>query len=336
LGIEPIGRLYGGAGAGFLAEIAAVLERAVKRRAAEGAPGGTSARVLARGAGWSVADVVCTSGPGDRSFEEQHRNVCIAVVAAGSFQYRSHAGRALLAPGSLLLGNAGHAFECGHAHAAGDRCISFSYTPEYFELVTADAVRGEPERRNRPFRVAALPPVRTTSPAVTRACAGLTRDDASDLAWEELGLRLAVEALRLASGDSQAKGEVLPSAEARVTRVVRMMEERPDAEHSLARLAGEARLSPYHFLRTFQSVIRLTPHQYVMRVRLRGGTADAGGDERARHCVRLRVWRCVEFQPQLPRRVRGESAEVSQGLLSAKAKTVLMARRCSGSGPVHV
>jgi AraC family transcriptional regulator len=196
-------------------------------------------------------------------------NVCIAVVAAGSFQYRSYAGRALLAPGSLMLGNAAHAFECGHAHATGDRCISFSYTPEYFERVTADAVRGEPERRNRPFRVAALPPVRMTSPAVTRACAGLARDDGSDLAWEELGLRLAVEALQLASGDSQAKGEMLPSAEARVTRVVRMMEERPDAEHSLARLAGEARLSPYHFLRTFQSVMGLTPHQYVMRVRLR-------------------------------------------------------------------
>jgi AraC family transcriptional regulator len=86
-----------------LAEIAAMLERALKRRAVEGTPGGTAARVLARGTGWSVADVVCTSGPGDRTFEEQRRNVCIAMVAAGSFQYRSHAGRALLAPGSLML-----------------------------------------------------------------------------------------------------------------------------------------------------------------------------------------------------------------------------------------
>jgi AraC family transcriptional regulator len=48
------------------------------------------------------------------------------------------------------------------------------------------------------------------------------------------------------------------------------MEDRPDAEHSLARLADEAGLSPYHFLRTFQKVVGLTPHQYVMRMRLRG------------------------------------------------------------------
>lgn len=256
--------LYGGAGAGFLAEIAAVLEQAVKRRVAEGTPGGTAARVLAHGAGWSVADVVCTAGPQDRQFEEQHRNVCIAVVAAGSFQYRSHAGRALLAQGSLLLGNAGQTYECGHEHAKGDRCISFLYAPEHFELVTADAGAGTAE-----FRVPALPPMRAMSLAVARACAGLAGDDVDQLAWEELSLRLAVEALQLSNGDEHVSREMLPSAEARVTRVVRMMEERPDAEHSLARLAEEARLSPYHFLRTFQSVVGLTPHQYVMRIRLR-------------------------------------------------------------------
>jgi AraC-like DNA-binding protein len=246
-----------------LAEIAAVLKRAVERRTAAGSAGGIAARVLARGAGWSVADVVCTSGPSDRSFEEQRRNVCIAVVAAGSFQYRSHAGRALLAPGSLMLGNAGQAFECGHAHAVGDRCISFSYAPDYFELVTADAGGGKPE-----FRMAGLSPVRAISPAVVRACSGLT-NGANELVWEELGVRLAVDTLQLANGGSPGAGELLPSAEARVTRVVRMMEELPDAEHSLARLAGEARLSPYHFLRTFQRVVGLTPHQYVMRMRLR-------------------------------------------------------------------
>jgi AraC-like DNA-binding protein len=232
---------------------------------AQGSAGGTAARVLARGAGWSVTDVVCTSGPGDRPFEEQHRNVCIAVVAAGSFQYRSRAGRALLAPGSLMLGNAGEVFECGHAHGTGDRCISFSYAPEYFERLAADGGARE-------FRTAALPPMRAMSPAVALAYAALMANSADDFAWEELGVRIAVEAARPAKS-SAAKQEVLPSAEARVTRVVRMMGDLPAARHSLARLAEEARLSPYHFLRTFQSVMGLTPHQYVLRMRLRRAAA---------------------------------------------------------------
>ena len=240
-----------------------MLNEAVKRRAVEGTPAGAAARVLTRGCGWSVADVVCTSGPSDRSFEEQHRNVTIALVAAGSFQYRSTTGRALLAPGSVMLGNAGHVFECGHAHGVGDRCISFSYAPEYFERATADAGCGTK------FRTPSLPPVRAMSAAVAQACAALTGNQEDDLAWEELGVRIAVEAARLANGRATEAQPVLPSAEARVTRVVRRIEEQPDAEHSLTLLAEEARLSLYHFLRTFQSVVGLTPHQYVMRMRLR-------------------------------------------------------------------
>ena len=37
----------------------------------------------------------------------------------------------------------------------------------------------------------------------------------------------------------------------------------------LGTLAHEARLSPYHFLRTFEHLTGLTPHQYVRRARLR-------------------------------------------------------------------
>jgi transcriptional regulator GlxA family with amidase domain len=111
------------------------------------------------------------------------------------------------------------------------------------------------------------------SPAIVRACARLAGGDANELAWEELGVRLAVDAAQLANGESWRSGESLPSAEARVTRVVRIVEEHPDEEHSLAGLAEQARLSPYHFLRTFQHVVGLTPHQYVLRMRLRRAAA---------------------------------------------------------------
>ena len=100
-----------------------------------------AARPIARGDGWSVDDVICSSGPQDRPFEEQHDGVVIALVTAGSFQYRGSTagrGRELMTPGSLLLGNPGQAFECGHEHAVGDRCLSFRYTPEHFETITAE------------------------------------------------------------------------------------------------------------------------------------------------------------------------------------------------------
>lgn len=247
-----------------MAKIAVELERALARRAVNGAPGHTTARVLAQGPGWTVADVVCTSGPQDRPFEERHSNVSIAIVAAGSFQYRSAAGRELMTPGSLLLGNAGQCFQCGHEHGAGDRCLSFGYAPDYFESLAADAgtCGAKPG-----FRMLRLPPLRALSPLIARACAGLA--GSVDVPWEELSVQLAAQTVQLVGGLLPDPGDAPPAAVARVTRTVRMIERHPDHRLTLGSLAREAGLSPYHFLRTFERLTGVTPHQYVLRSRLR-------------------------------------------------------------------
>ena len=252
-----------------MAKIAVELPQALARRALHGAPGEMTANRLSQGEGWTVSDVICTSGPQDRPFEEQHDRVNIAVVIAGSFQYHSAGGCELMTPGALLLGNCGQPFECAHEHAPGDRCISFGYTAEYFEQLAAEA--GNHDAR-RSFKVLRLPPLRELSPIVARACAGLAgsanaRGD--DIAWEEISLHLAARAVQLAAGIPPSPGDGPPSAMARVTRAVRRIERQPDDGLSLASLAREAGLSPYHFLRTFERLTGVTPHQYVLRMRLR-------------------------------------------------------------------
>jgi AraC family transcriptional regulator len=247
-----------------LAEIAVDLERALATRAVTGGPGRATARVLAEGDGWTVSDVVCTSGPRDRPFEEQHSRVSIAIVTAGSFQYRSAAGREVMTPGSLLLGSAGQYFECGHEHGSGDRCLSFWYEPAWFERLAAEA--GARFARSG-FPILRIPPLRALSPVVARACAGL--EARARARWEELAVQLAAETARIAAGLPPVAGGAALSAEARVTRVVRRIERDADGELGLATLAREARLSPYHFLRTFKQLTGLTPHQYVRRARLR-------------------------------------------------------------------
>ncbi len=247
-----------------LAKIAVDLERALARDAQRGARGHLTGRVLAQGDGWTVEDVICTSGPRDRPFEERHSHVALAIVAAGSFQYRAAAGRELMTPGSLLLGNAGQSFECEHAHGAGDRCIAFRYTPGYFERLAADAgACGS----TLDFQVPRLPPLRDLSPLVARACAGLT--GSGDPSWEELGVRLAAQVVRLAGGLPPDRNGAPAGAVARVSRIVRTIDRHPGGGLTLGSLAREAGLSPYHFLRTFQRLTGVTPHQYVLRARLR-------------------------------------------------------------------
>jgi len=239
------------------------LDHALARRRQHGTPGCPSPLIIAAGDGWTVADVICTAGPDDRSFEEQHSRYAIAVVLAGSFQYRSPIGRALMTPGSLMLGNSGQCFECGHAHGEGDRCVCFWYGPEYFERLSADAgVRGRPH-----FALPRVPPVRSVSPLVTATALGVTSP--TDTAWDEFNVIVATSTLRVSGGlPSDSRGAPL-NGEARVTQVVRTVDRHPAAMWTLARLARAARLSPYHFLRTFTHLTGATPHQYVLRARLR-------------------------------------------------------------------
>jgi AraC family transcriptional regulator len=247
-----------------LGKIAVALQEALKRRRERGEAGRAVGRTIAAGQGWSVGDVTCTSGPQDRSFEERHTRPTIAIVLAGTFQYRSPIGRGFMAPGSLLLGNAGHCYECGHRHGEGDRCVAFYFQPDYFERLAADAgARGA----NLRFPVPRLPPMRPLATLVARTGAGAI--GAHGVPWEEVGVRLAVGAVKLAAGLSWDDGGLPMNAEVRVTRAVRAIDERLDGDLSLGTLARESGLSPYHFLRTFERLTGVTPHQYVLRARLR-------------------------------------------------------------------
>jgi AraC family transcriptional regulator len=315
---------YGVSGGGVLAKIAVELEQALARRAATGAAAcHPTCRGLARGDGWLVEDLICASGPQDPIFEERHGNVSIAMVLAGTFQYRGSACQSfanggsanggsakrvsvkrssakpgsakrssatrssvkgssvergsatggsangairneLMTPGSLLLGNAGQNFEVGHEHAAGDRCLSFQFAHEYFERIASDA---GVKKSDRGFRILRLPPLRDLSSLIARARAAL--EYSADTPWEELSVELAAATVRAERGISSRAENAPPSAIARVTRSVRAIERRPASALGLGSLAREAGLSPYHFLRTFERLTGITPHQYVRRARLR-------------------------------------------------------------------
>lgn len=257
-----------------MAKIAIELNRALVQRDIDGAPGAAASRVIASGDGWTVADVVCTSGPRDRRFEEQHTHYAIAVVVAGTFQYRSTLGGGMMTPGALMLGNPGQCYECGHEHGRGDRCVAFWYAPGYFEGLAG----GTGGRRSRiGFRVPRLPALRRFAPLIARAAAGVS--GSSEVSWEELGVGLAASAAAVDGGSADA-GSVPPNAAARVTRAVRLIERHPDAALTLTGLARDAGLSRYHFLRTFERLTNVTPHQYILRARLREAAlrlADAPG-----------------------------------------------------------
>jgi AraC family transcriptional regulator len=217
--------------------------------------------LLASGLGWWVDDVVCNCGPHDRPFEEQHHSVCIAAVTQGTFQYRSSLGSAVFAPGALLLGNHGHSFICSHEHGVGDRCLSFHFTPDFLENVAA-AVAGA---RRIAFTTPRLPPDAKWLPII--AAGESARNDGDEAELEETALRLAGAVAATLSGKNSAPEPNLRD-ERRVTAALRLIEAKADEPLSLSDLAHAAAMSPYHFLRTFRAVVRMTPHQFILHTRL--------------------------------------------------------------------
>ncbi|PYR24560.1 MAG: AraC family transcriptional regulator, partial [Acidobacteria bacterium] len=67
-----------------MAKIAVSAERGTARRRTYIGPGRVDPRVVAKGNGWTVDDVVCSCGPQDRPYDEQHDHVAIAIVISGT------------------------------------------------------------------------------------------------------------------------------------------------------------------------------------------------------------------------------------------------------------
>ena len=217
---------------------------------------------MGSGDGWTVAEVLCTAGPDDTPFEEQHDRASIGIVLQGTFEYQSTSGQGLMVPGAFLLGNPGDSFVCRHDHGRGDRCLAFSYAPGFFEELGSDLGVGRPR-----FGSPRVPPLRDVTRLSARAFTLLASPDA--MAAEQLAIDVASAALTIERGVPTAQPEIGAGAMARVSRVVRMAEHEPDASLSIAALARVARLSPFHFIRTFEAVLGTTPHQFLMRLRLR-------------------------------------------------------------------
>jgi AraC-like DNA-binding protein len=183
------------------------------------------------------------------------------AVTAGSFRYRSTLGCVTLMPGALMLGNPGDAFECRYDESWGDRCVSFGYTRDCFERIAA----GVTGARHAGFPTHRLPPTSESIALTAEIETALARADTGR--WEELALRVAGDALSAAADQPDAPSR--ERDERRVIKALDLIEARYAEPLSVGAIAGAVHMSPYHFLRVFRAVAGVTPHQYLVRTRLR-------------------------------------------------------------------
>lgn len=215
--------------------------------------------VLHRSRSLSVLDYRCDARPGEGSFDEQHATFSISYVRQGSFGYRSRGHAFELVAGATLVGHAGDEFRCTHDHhLAGDECLSLQLSAERADELGLSS---------NAWRIGILPPI--PGLMVLGELAQATADGRTRLGLDEVALAFAARFASLVSGRSDAPGGLHARDRRRAVEVALYLDERAHEPLGVEDVATLVGLSPFHFLRVFRSVLGVTPHQYLVRVRLR-------------------------------------------------------------------
>jgi len=206
----------------------------------------------------SAVDYRCDAGPDELARTERHEGYSISYVRAGSFGYCSRGESSDLVTGSILVGYPGDEYLCTHAHVRGDECLSFQLAP-----AAIDAVGGDPAL----WHSRGLPPVPEL--VVFGELAQAAALGKSDVGLDEVALSLAARYVEVVKERKRRPFAATARDRRRAVHAALRIDAHAQEPLDLEQIARETGLSPFHFLRLFARVVGVTPHQYLIRARLR-------------------------------------------------------------------
>ncbi len=229
------------------------------------------ARPLLQSPALSVIDYRCTMGPGDAPFLEQHARHSLSYVRKGSFGYDTRGRSHELVAGSVMVGHAGDEYTCSHDHhVCGDECLSFQLSPS---LVDGMGVRKDA------LRLGCVPPLPELMVYGELAQAAGRGD--SDIGIDEAAMLFVNRFVETTSGQANKATPATARDRRRAVESALWIDAHADQAVDLESTANAAGVSPFHFLRLFSNVLGVTPHQYLVRARLRHAARLLADDARS-------------------------------------------------------
>lgn len=209
----------------------------------------------------SVASYRCDAGPDAQPFAELHEGYSVSYVRKGSFGYRTRGRAYELVTGSVLVGRPGDEYVCTHDnHVCGDECLAFHLSPGFVDLIGGDS---------KAWRAGGLPPLAELM--VIGELAQAAAEGQGDAGLDELGMWFTSRFVEVVSGRRKSAPPSTAAARDRRRAVdaAVWIDANSQSDIGLDGAAAEAGLSSFHFLRLFSQVLGVTPHQYLVRSRLR-------------------------------------------------------------------
>ena len=220
--------------------------------------------------GISVYDYRCTAGPGDRPYPELHDRFSVSYVRKGTFGYRVRGRAYELVAGGILIGHPGDEYTCTHDHGAGDECLSVQLEPDLAEAIGIAA---------KAWRSPALPPIPELM--VMGELAQATAEGSRGIGLDEVGLLLVGRSVAITSAEQPRSTKTAARDRRRAVEIALWIDANAHLPITLACCARKTGLSPFHFLRLFTNVLGVTPHQYLIRARLRRAARLLANDARS-------------------------------------------------------
>jgi AraC family transcriptional regulator len=215
-------------------------------------------KILQRGS-ISVIDYRCDAGPADQPFVELHDGFSVSYVRKGSFGYRFRGESFELVAGAILVGHPGDEFMCTHDHhVCGDECLSFRVTSALVEAIGG---------RTELWRIGAVPPLPQLM--VLGELAQAAAEGKSAVGLDEAAMLFTARFVEIVSGRKRRPRELRAPDRRRAVEAALWVDAHSHQPIDLESAAREAGLSSFHFLRVFATVLGVTPHQYLVRSRLR-------------------------------------------------------------------
>ncbi|HEY6511947.1 MAG TPA: AraC family transcriptional regulator [Burkholderiaceae bacterium] len=217
----------------------------------------------------SVIAYQCDAGPHERAYWEQHEGWSVSYVQRGSFSCRCHGRTHELVPGSVLALKPGDEYQCTHEHReGGDDCLAVFLAPHL--------VRELQPRRGH-WVSGGIPPLAELMVRGELMRAVAAGD--SDVGLDEAALAFAARFAAVVD-DAAPSREPTRAARRRAVQSALWIEAHAGQELNLQQLASLCGLSAYHYLRLFAQALGVTPHQYLVRSRLRAAARRlAEGDQ---------------------------------------------------------
>jgi AraC-like DNA-binding protein len=205
---------------------------------------------------YGAGEAKCRSVVG-RSLDSSYACFSIGVVVSGRFDYRSSIGAVTASPGTVLLGNAGEDFSYRYHDAHG---VTRSVIALGHDLLAevADACG-----RDATFASAALAPSRRS----IRLYGAIRKLAAVESLQEDTAVEVVAAALAI--GRPQRTRLDSASQKQNVLKVVRYLDHAFAEPITLDAMADMARLSRFHFIRAFRSLVGESPRQYLIAARMR-------------------------------------------------------------------